>query len=115
MRSLLLVLALALLLSTVAVAVELETAAQVTLITPLDARLDHWGAEAEPAWAVAGTPGERVYLSLELRDTDGSRLGLDRGEATTLDPDGQILTTLPTPPADPHATAPVVTLVVCRE
>ena len=117
MRPPALVLAASLMLVTTATAVKLETSAQVTLITPLEANLDHWPDTAAPVWTVTGTPGEQLQLSLELRTASGDRLSLEPGEPATLDPGGRILTTLPAPASapDPHAAAYVITLVVCRE
>lgn len=96
-------------------AAKLETTAAVELVTPATASLDQWDVHGDPIWSLTGAPGQQLQVSLELRTTSGLRLAVGADHPLSLDPTGQILTKLTPPPAGPHGTAPVVTLVICRE
>jgi hypothetical protein len=111
----LLVLSSLILLAGVAAAATLPTAATVTIVARTAADLDHWSADRDPVWAVAGDPGAPVQLHLEWRTPDGTRLHAGPAQPAALDDHGNLAAALPLPAADPRAPAPVITLVVCRE
>ena len=115
MRVAVLILLVSLTVTASASAANLETTAAVELITPATASLEQWDANDDPIWSLSGAPGQQLQVSLELRTTDGRRLAAGADLPLSLDPTGQILTTLAPPSAGPHDIAPVVTLVVCRE
>lgn len=106
-----------LLLAAAAPAATLETAATVTLVAPVEAGLDHWRTAQEPAWTLAGAPDASVQVSVERRSPAGERVVVGDLQRVQLDGTGSLLAALPAPTADDdtHATAPVITLVVCRE
>jgi hypothetical protein len=111
----LLVLSSLILLTGLAAAATLPTTATVTIVSRAEADLDHWRADRDPVWSVAGEPGEQVQLHLEWRTPDGTRLHAGPARPAALDDHGDLATALPLPDADPHAPAAVITLVVCRE
>ena len=115
MRVAVLVLFVSLAIAASASAAKLETVAAVELIAPATASLEQWDANDDPIWSLSGVPGQQLQVSLELRTTNGRRLAASADLPLSLDLTGQILTTLAPPVAGPHDTAPVVTLVVCRE
>ena len=115
MRVAVLVLLFSLTLAAAASAVKLETTAVVELVTPATADLEQWNADGDPTWSLSGAPNGQLQVSLELRTETGRRIAASADQSLSLDPTGQILTTLAPPIAGPHATAPVLTLVSCRE
>ena len=115
MRMAVLVLLFSLTLVAVSPAAKLETVATVELVTPATAGLEQWDTDSDPIWSLTGAPGQQLQVSLELRTSDGRRLAAGADLPVSLDLTGQILTTVAPPTTGPHDTAPVVTLVVCRE
>ena len=115
MRSAVLAHLICLTLAVTASAVKLETTAIVELVTPAAAGLEQWDADDDPTWSLTGAPNGQLQVSLELRTEGGRRIAAGADHSLSLDPTGQILTTLAPPATGPHTTAPVLTLVICRE